>query len=62
MAFASIEELEGALARAEYLPDRGLAIALYLGLSLESPLLLEGEAGVGRRRPRRRWPPCSTRR
>jgi MoxR-like ATPase len=48
MAFASIEDLEGALARAEYLPDRGLATALYLGLSLEKPLLLEGEAGVGK--------------
>src|SRR5690348_3626694 len=48
MAIASIEELEAALARAEYLPDRGLATALYLGLSLEKPLLLEGEAGVGK--------------
>ena len=48
MAFASIEELEGALARATYLPDRGLATALYLALTLEKPLLLEGEAGVGK--------------
>src|SRR4051794_31244826 len=48
MAFASIEELEGALARATYLPDRGLATALYLALSLEKPVLLEGEAGVGK--------------
>ena len=48
MAFASIDELEDALARASYLPDRGLATALYLGLSLEKPLLLEGEAGVGK--------------
>jgi MoxR-like ATPase len=48
MALASIEELEGALARATYLPDRGLATALYLGLALEKPLLLEGEAGVGK--------------
>jgi MoxR-like ATPase len=48
MAFASIDELEGALARASYLPDRGLATALYLGLSLEKPVLLEGEAGVGK--------------
>ena len=42
MEFASIEELEGALARATYLPDRGLATALYLALSLEKPVLLEG--------------------
>jgi MoxR-like ATPase len=48
MVFASIEELEGGLARASYLPDRGLATALYLGLTLEKPLLLEGEAGVGK--------------
>ncbi|HEV8460408.1 MAG TPA: MoxR family ATPase [Gaiellaceae bacterium] len=48
MAFASIDELEDALGRASYLPDRGLATALYLGLSLEKPVLLEGEAGVGK--------------
>src|SRR6266540_5288388 len=46
--FASIDELESALARASYLPDRGLATALYLSLKLEKPLLLEGEAGVGK--------------
>ena len=46
--FASIDELESALARASYLPDRGLATALYLSLMLEKPLLLEGEAGVGK--------------
>jgi MoxR-like ATPase len=48
MAFGSIEELEGALARSSYLTDRGLATALYLALALEKPLLLEGEAGVGK--------------
>jgi MoxR-like ATPase len=48
VAFGSIEELEVALARATYLPDRGLATALYLALSLEKPVLLEGEAGVGK--------------
>jgi MoxR-like ATPase len=46
--FASIDELERALADASYLPDRGLATALYLSLTLEKPLLLEGEAGVGK--------------
>jgi MoxR-like ATPase len=46
--FASIDELERALARASYLPDRGLATALFLSLTLEKPLLLEGEAGVGK--------------
>jgi len=48
VAFASIDELESALARVSYLPDRGLATALYLSLTLEKPLLLEGEAGVGK--------------
>jgi MoxR-like ATPase len=48
MPFASIDELESALAQASYLPDRGLATALYLSLTLEKPLLLEGEAGVGK--------------
>ena len=37
-----------ALAQASYLADRGLATALYLSLKLEKPLLLEGEAGVGK--------------
>ena len=48
MPFASIDELESALAGADYLPDRGLATALYLSLRLEKPVLLEGEAGVGK--------------
>src|SRR5207253_873747 len=48
MPFASIDELAAALARASYLPDRGLSTALYLALTLEKPLLLEGEAGVGK--------------
>jgi len=46
--FASIDELEQALRRADYLPDRGLSTALFLALTLEKPLLLEGEAGVGK--------------
>jgi MoxR-like ATPase len=44
----SIDELEAALSGADYLPDRGLATALYLSLRLEKPVLLEGEAGVGK--------------
>jgi MoxR-like ATPase len=45
---SSIDELEAALSGADYLPDRGLATALYLSLRLEKPVLLEGEAGVGK--------------
>ena len=48
MSFHTIDELEEALRRADYLPDRGLATALFLSLALEKPLLLEGEAGVGK--------------
>ena len=46
--FGSIDELEGALRDADYLPDRGLSTALYLSLVLSKPVLLEGEAGVGK--------------
>src|SRR3989304_6278040 len=46
--FATIDELEHALREASYLPDRGLATSLYLAIKLEKPLLLEGEAGVGK--------------
>src|SRR5436190_21841665 len=48
MAFATIDDLERSLRDADYLPDRGLATALYLALRLGKPLLLEGEAGVGK--------------
>jgi MoxR-like ATPase len=46
--FASVEELADALVRESYLPDRGLATAVYLALAMRRPLLLEGEAGVGK--------------
>jgi MoxR-like ATPase len=42
------EELQKALLEQSYLADRGLATALYLALSLERPILVEGEAGVGK--------------
>ncbi len=37
-----------ALARERYLADPGLATAVYLAQEIEQPLLLEGEAGVGK--------------
>ena len=46
--FTGIEQLEEALLRASYLPDRGLATALFLAMKVRKPLLLEGEAGVGK--------------
>jgi MoxR-like ATPase len=48
MDFSSVEGVELALSRASYLPDRGLATAIYLALAMRRPLLLEGEAGVGK--------------
>jgi MoxR-like ATPase len=46
--FGEIGQLEQALLRASYLPDRGMATALFLALRVRKPLLLEGEAGVGK--------------
>jgi len=48
VTFRTIDELDAALRGADYLPDRGLATALFLSLALEKPVLLEGEAGVGK--------------
>ena len=45
---ASIEQLEALLERQRYIADRGLATSIYLALKLQRPLLLEGEAGVGK--------------
>jgi MoxR-like ATPase len=45
---ASVEQVEGALADASYLAGRGLATSVYLALAMRRPLLLEGEAGVGK--------------
>jgi MoxR-like ATPase len=46
--FGSVDEVERALAAESYLPDRGLATAIFLSLAMGRPLLLEGEAGVGK--------------
>jgi MoxR-like ATPase len=48
MDFTSVDAVEEALARESYLADRGLATAVYLALAMRRPLLLEGEAGVGK--------------
>jgi MoxR-like ATPase len=44
----SVEELTTRLGKQAYLADRGLGTAIFLSLSLGQPLLLEGEAGVGK--------------
>jgi MoxR-like ATPase len=43
-----VETLARRLAAAGYLVDEGLATGMYLALALPQPLLLEGEAGVGK--------------
>jgi MoxR-like ATPase len=43
-----VETLARRLAAVDYLVDEGLATAMFLGLELPQPLLLEGEAGVGK--------------
>jgi MoxR-like ATPase len=44
----TVDELSAALREHACLADRGLATVLHLSLALEKPLLLEGEAGVGK--------------
>jgi len=48
MGFESVKEVEGALRAESYLPDHGLATAVFLALRMRRPLLLEGEPGVGK--------------
>ena len=43
-----VETLAQRLASVDYLVDEGLATAMFLSLRLPQPLLLEGEAGVGK--------------
>ncbi len=44
----SVDDVRDALAANDYLADEGLATAIFLALRLGRPLLLEGEAGVGK--------------
>ena len=48
MPFPSIDSVQSAFAAERYVADRDLATAVYLSLALDRPLLLEGEAGVGK--------------
>ena len=45
---ASIDQVQTLLREQQYVADRGLAVAIYLALTLQRPLFLEGEAGVGK--------------
>ena len=44
----TVAGLTGLLHQGGYLADRGLATALLVALSLQRPILLEGEVGVGK--------------
>jgi len=44
----SIDDTLALLARAQYVAERSLATVVFLGLRLGRPILLEGEAGVGK--------------
>lgn len=48
MDFSTIDELQQELAAHQYVADPPLATAIFLALKLQKPLLLEGEAGVGK--------------
>ena len=47
-ALPTIDAVQQAFAAQGYVADRDLATAVFLALTLERPLLLEGEAGVGK--------------
>ena len=65
--FDSIDDVAARLAQVSYIADRELATTVYLAQALQKPLLLEGEAGVGKtelgqgagRRPRRAADPVA---
>jgi MoxR-like ATPase len=44
----SIDDTAALLAKADYVAERSLATAVFLGLRMRKPLFLEGEAGVGK--------------
>jgi MoxR-like ATPase len=46
--FETVDDVQEALGTQRYVADSSLATAIYLSLKLPKPLLLEGEAGVGK--------------
>src|SRR4051794_18426376 len=44
----TVDDVAAGLAAHDYLADEGLATSIFLALTLQRPLLLEGEAGVGK--------------
>lgn len=54
-AFGDTEELMAALEQAGYIADRSLAVSLLLMAQLDRPLLVEGDAGVGKTAIAKAW-------
>ena len=48
MVYSSIDGLQAALHTQQYVADDGLATAIFLAMTLQRPLFLEGEPGVGK--------------
>ena len=48
MGFDSIESVQEAMRAQDYVCDRSLATVIFLAMQLDKPILLEGEAGVGK--------------
>src|SRR2546430_10112646 len=48
LPLSTMEAVDGALQAHKYVADRSLATTVFLALTLDNPLLLEGEAGVGK--------------
>src|SRR5215467_3057287 len=46
--FNSVDSVQQHLTKQNYIAERSLATAIYLALSINKPLFLEGEAGVGK--------------
>ncbi len=44
----SIEKIQQAMAKQKYIADRAMATSIFLAHALRKPILLEGEAGVGK--------------
>jgi len=46
--FDSVDSLQKALSKLDYVAERGLATSIFIALKMGKPLFLEGEAGVGK--------------
>ncbi|RLE19686.1 MAG: MoxR family ATPase [Actinobacteria bacterium] len=45
---STVDELEAALVDKDYVPERGLTVAIHLATQMGRPLFVEGEPGVGK--------------